>query len=188
MKKTWTSLCIFCLNSQTIQHVVSKFKVYLDKGRYNWCHDSILKNLVTYLKSICGNLKYYADIPGFESPSVITGEERRPDIVICNTNKLYIIELTVRFETRISVNTERKLKHYENLCKELSQSFESAIYINLSMGALGLIGKDSKNFYNLLKMTLKLQKEQANNLIEKIMSCCIRTTYYIFLQKGQIMG
>ena len=55
------------------------------------------------------------DIPGFELPSVITGEERRPDIVIRDTNKLYIIELTVGFETRISINAERKLKHYEKL-------------------------------------------------------------------------
>ena len=71
-------------------------------------------------------------------PSVITEKERRPDIVIHDTNKLSIIELTVGFETRISINAERKLNHYENLCKELSQGFESAIYVNLSMGALRL--------------------------------------------------
>ena len=48
-KKTSTGLCKFCLNSQTLQHVVSGCKVYLHEGRYNWRHDSILKNLVTYL-------------------------------------------------------------------------------------------------------------------------------------------
>ena len=147
-KKTSTSLFKFCLNSQTLQNVVSGCKVYLHEGRYNWRYDSISKNLVTYLKSICGNLKYYVDVPGFESPSVITGEERRSDIVIRDTNKLYIIELALGFETRISINAERKLKHYENLCKKLSQGFESVIYINLSVGALELIGKDTKNFYN----------------------------------------
>ena len=59
------------------------------------------------------------------------------------------------------------------------------------MGALGLIGKDSKKFYDLLKMTLKLEKDQTNYLIKKVRSCCIRTTYknnIYFLQKGQIMG
>ena len=107
--------------------VVSGCKVYLLEGRYNWRHDSILKNLVTYFKTIHGNLKYCVDIPGCESTSVITGEERRCDIVIRDTNKLYIIELTVGFETRILINAERKLKHYEILCKELSQGFESVI-------------------------------------------------------------
>ena len=182
-KKTSTSLCKFCLNSRTLEHVVSGCKVYLHEGRYNWRHDSILKNLVTYFKSIRGNLKYYVDIPGFEWPSVITGEKRRPDIIIRDTNKLYITELTVDFETRISINAERKSKHYEDFCKELSQGFESVIYVNLSMGALGLIGKDSKNFSDLLKMTLKLEKDQINYLIKKITSCCIRTTYYIFCKK-----
>ena len=151
-KKTPTGLCKFCLNSQRLQHVVSGCKVYLHEGRYNWRHDSILKNLVTYFKSIRGNLKYYVDIPGSELPSVITGVERRPDIVIRDKNKLYIIELTVGFIRRILINAERELKHYENLCKELSQGFENVIYVNLSKGALGLIGKDSKNFYDLLKM------------------------------------
>ena len=75
------------------------------------------------------------------------------------------LELTAGFETGISINAERKLKHYENLCKELSQDFESVICVSLSMRALGSIGKDSKNFYNLLKMTLKLEKEQTNYLI-----------------------
>ena len=85
-------------------------------------HDSILKNL-TYLKSVCGNLKKYVDIPGFKSLSVITEEERWPDIVIRETNKFYIAKLTVRFETRVSINAERKLKHYESLCKERMQGF-----------------------------------------------------------------
>ena len=125
------------------------------------------------------------DIPGFELPSVITGEERRPDIIIRDKNKLYMIELTVGCETRISINAERKLKHYEKLCKELSQGFESINYVNLSMGALGLIGKDSKKFYDLLKMTLKLEKDQTNYLMKKITSCCIRTTYYIFCKKDK---
>ena len=175
-KKTSTSFCKFCLNSQTLQHVVSGCKVYLHEGRYNWRHDSILKNLVTYLKRIRGNLS-------FELPSVITGEERRPDIVIRDTNKLYIIELTVEFETRISINAERKLKHYKNLCKELSQGFESVIYVDLSVGALGLIGKDSTKFYNLLKMTLKLEKEQTNYLIKKLRHAALEQHTLFFAKR-----
>ena len=122
--------------------------------------------------------------PGFESPSVITGEERRPDTAIRDTNKLYIKELAVGFETRISINAERKLKHYENLRKKLSQGFESAIYVNLTMGALGLIGKDSKNFYDLLKTTLKLKNRRTISS-KKNTSFYIRTTYYIFYKKDK---
>ena len=53
------------------------------------------------------------------------------------------------------------------------------------MGALGFIGKDSMNCYDLVKMTLKLEKDQTNYLIKKIMSCCFRTRYYIFCKKDK---
>ena len=36
------------------------------------------------------------------------------------------------------------------------------------MEGLGLIGKNSKNFYNLLKMTSTLENEQTNYLNKKI--------------------
>ena len=76
------------------------------------------------------------------------------------------MELTVDFETRISINTERKSKLYENLCKELSQGFESVIHGNLSMEGLGLIGKDSKNFYDLLKMTSTNIRKRTDKLFK----------------------
>ena len=53
------------------------------------------------------------------------------------------------------------------------------------MGALGLIGKDSKKFYDLLKMTLKLEKDQTNLLIKNIRSCSSRTAYYILCKKDK---
>ena len=46
----------------------------------------------------------------YSSPSVITGEDLRPDIVITKANLLYILELTVGLETNISKNAERKEK------------------------------------------------------------------------------
>ena len=41
------------------------------------------------------------DIPDFELPSVITGEERRPDIIIRYKNKLYMnLRLVLKQEFR----------------------------------------------------------------------------------------
>ena len=108
-----------------------------------------------------------------------------------NKNRCYIIiviNIIIIIIIVIIVNSNfnkrrRKLKRYENLCEELSQGFESVIYVNLSMGALGLSEKGSKNFYDLLKMTLK--KDHTNYLIKKITSCSMRTTYYIFCKKNR---
>ena len=73
------------------------------EGRYNWRHDSILKTLADFIISVNKQVEIYVDLdlPGYRSPSIVTGESERPDIVITLKDKIYIIELTVGFETRI---------------------------------------------------------------------------------------
>ena len=51
----------------------------------------------------------YADITGFISPSVITGDNLRSDLLLSfKNNGLYILELTVGFQTNLSSNAARK--------------------------------------------------------------------------------
>jgi hypothetical protein len=94
-KKTTNSLCSACLNPQTLQHVVSSCKVHLEQGRFTWRHSSILKTLAGYLSSIKNNSLIYADIDGFDNPSVITGPDDRPDMLVLNNTKdtICVIEL-----------------------------------------------------------------------------------------------
>ena len=61
-------------------------------------------------------LALYADIAHYKSPAIVTGPSQGPDIVIVDVNKLFVIELTVGFETRITINAERKKRNYEELC------------------------------------------------------------------------
>jgi hypothetical protein len=54
----------------------------------------------------------YADLPGYISPSVITGDELRPDLLITLENKcIYILELTVGFESNSSLTQLEKDKN-----------------------------------------------------------------------------
>ena len=47
-------------------------------------------------------------------PSVITGEENRPDIIVTqNESTIFVLELTVVFETNIDLNTKRKANKYK---------------------------------------------------------------------------
>ena len=39
---TQSSACSFCLQSETLQHISSSCKSYLEQGRYTWRHDSVL--------------------------------------------------------------------------------------------------------------------------------------------------
>ena len=165
----------------TLKHLGILWHI-VDEKRYNWRHDSILLSLASMVPRNVST-RVYADIPGFTSPSVVTGEEQRPDIVINMNNSLWIIELTVGFETNVRKNYERKLKNYEQLISDLKKRYSKVIYVNLSMGACGIIGKESK-----LKQFLNqfdLPPSDIAYHIAKIMNICVRTTYYIFCRRNQ---
>ena len=90
--------------------IVSSCKRYLDHGRYNWRHDSVLLCLSKSLSSLA-EWSMYADLPSFPSPSLIRGDTSRPDLILHNKRSkfLYIVELTVGFESNLKANSERKL-------------------------------------------------------------------------------
>ena len=74
-----TSDCRNCLQRETLLHVVAGCMSYLD--RFTWRHDSVLIFLAKTLMSV-NDVKVYADLPGYKSPSIITGNEYRPDMLL----------------------------------------------------------------------------------------------------------
>ena len=55
-------------------------------------------------------LVFYADIVDYKPPTITNGLSQRPDIVIADINRLYVIELTLGLEKPIMLNAERKKK------------------------------------------------------------------------------
>ena len=76
-----TSACSFCLLPETLLHVVSGCKAYVEQGRYTWRHDSILNFLAMTFQSVRASI-IYVDLPGFISPTAITGDNLRPDLFL----------------------------------------------------------------------------------------------------------
>ena len=94
-----TSDCRNCLQRETLLHVVAGCMSYLD--RFTWRHDSVLNFLAKTLMSV-NDAKVCADLPGYKSPSIITGNEYRPDMLLLTSqNTLYVAELTVGHESTI---------------------------------------------------------------------------------------
>ena len=105
-KLATTPDCSFCLQSESLLHVVAGCKSYLEQGRYTWRHNTVLKFLPQTLPSLQSS-KLYVDLPGYLSPSILTGESLRPDMLLSIEDKcLYIIELTVGFETNLERNSQ----------------------------------------------------------------------------------
>ena len=173
-----SSDCQFCLLPEMLLHVVAGCKVYLQQGRYTWRHNSVLNFLATSLKAV-DRSSLYADIPGFPSPSIIRGDNVRPDLLLkTKDNCLYILELTIGFETNITNNAERKHLNYLRLVSDLRSQYTSVTYVNLSMSALGIYANSGLSFLNMCD-SLSIDKQQKRFLISKLSTISIRTTYYI---------
>ena len=125
-----TSDCSFCLLSEILLHVVSGCKTYLEQGRYTWRHDSILNFLAVTFQSFCDST-IYVDLPGFISPSTITGDNLHPDLLLVLPNKcLYILELTVGFELNRRKTYHLKRTKYHDLIRHQENLFLQLKYIN----------------------------------------------------------
>ena len=119
-----TSECSYCLEQESLLHVVAGCKSYLNEGRFTWRHDSVLNFIASIIKSV-KTCNIYADLPGFISPSVITGDKLRPDLVLTLTTKcIYILKLTIEFESNLLTNTKRKRQKYEELINEQQNNYE----------------------------------------------------------------
>ena len=78
----------------------------------------------------------------------------------------------------------KKNYYYKELLKSMEKDYTSVTFINLSMDAPGIIGKDSINLHKLLKATY-MDKSSIAYCIKKISACCIRCTYYLFCIKDK---
>ena len=136
-----TADCSFCLNPESLLHVVAGCNSYLN--RFSWRHDSVLNFIANILQPIHSE-KLYVDLPGFLNPSIVTGDKYRPDLLLTTKdNCLYIIELTVGYETNLRNNSKRKQDKYMDVTKEQKKHFKSVEFINLSISALGVFDKES---------------------------------------------
>ena len=176
--------CSFCFSPETLMHVISGCKEYLNEGRFTWRHDSVLNFIASSLTCVKGS-KLYVDLPGFITPSVITGDELRPDLLLTIENKLlYILELTVGFETNLKINSDRKLKKYLPLISDQENNFDKVKFVNVSISSLGVFGQSANTFIDMLK-DLKFDEEHIRYVKKKIISTCTRASYYIFCQRNK---
>ena len=136
--------CLDCGYSQTLLHVMSGCEKHLHQGRYTWRHNSVLKASASFLLPR-GIGELYVDLEGFRSPSEVTGDSKRPDMLIVRPDgTLYLVQLTVCYETNMPKNAQIKSNRYETTIEHLKSSFTCVKFVNLVVSALGIFYKDSK--------------------------------------------
>ena len=179
-----TSDCSFCLKPESLLHIVAGCNTYLTEGRFTWRHNSALKFLAETLQSI-QHAKLYVDLPGYLSPCIVTGNSLRPDILLSTAdNILYIIELTVGFETNLNNNAHRKELKYRPLLSDLATDYKEIKFVNLCISCLGIFGTSSNSFLKMCNDS-GIDTHHLNFIISKLSTIVIRTTYYIFCMRNK---
>ena len=112
----------------------------------------------------------------FYHQASLPGESLRRDLVLVNGTSLYILELTVGFESNMQINSDRKKAKYHFLISDLIPNFSTIKFINLSTSTLGLLGKSSDSLLSLLE-DLTFDRPSSTHTVKKIIA--IRCSYYI---------
>ena len=127
----------------------------------------------------------YVDLPGFITPSVLSGYSLRPDLLLTISKKcLYILELTVGFETNMLTNAVRKAKKYEDLIRLQQHQFDSVKFISLSISTLGVFSLQSNDFLIMLK-EIGFDDKHINYITRTLTGIAIQSTYYVFCKRGK---
>ena len=146
-------------------------KTYLNEGRFTWRHDSVLSLIASTLKSL-NYFNLYVDLPGYLSPSIITGDTLRPDLVLTIENKcMCILELTIGFESNLQTNATRKREKYQDLINKQLHYYEEAKFVNLSISTPGVFSETSLDLIEMLKdleIDMHCRKYLENTLLEKL--------------------
>ena len=139
---------------ETLLHVVSGRSSYLVHGRYTWRHDSVLHFLALAFQSVRDSIIHH-DLPGFINPSAITGDNLRPDLLLVLLNNfLYILELTVGFESNNRKNSHRKQKratmrllfHTINTIPWQDRICSVKISLIVALSSIGIVSAAKQNF------------------------------------------
>ena len=161
-----SAACSFCSSPESLLHVISGCKAYLDEGRLTWRHNSVLNFIASSLMS-AERSKLYVDLPGFITPSVITGDQLRPDLLLAIENKvLYVLELTVGFETNLNSNSDRKHKKYLPLISDQESNYDKVKFVNVSICSQGVFGQSTNTLTDMLK-ELKFDEQRIKSLKRK---------------------
>ena len=68
----------------------------------------------------------------FASPSIISWDEQRPDMIIKRNNELWILEFSFGFESNLEKNRNTKNLRYNTLIQRLKTTYRKVKFIILA--------------------------------------------------------
>ena len=172
-KKLSSPRCQLCGEHQFLAHVLNSCQKALDLRRYTTRHDDVLAVIFDFCKrDLPPGLQITADLPGqYNFPQDIATTDQRPDIVIWSATTIHLVELTVPFETNISIAAERKVQRYKDLRDACSDTHHTNI-ITLEVGSRGFLCMEGfQQLYRLLHAKAKDRQSFELDMIRHVVTC-----------------
>ena len=184
--KTWnllnTNICSLCnQKTQTQFHILNNCSRAADERRYTWRHDSVLYTLGYHLQRIkAKGYKLFVDIPEYDNPGNLFNSQR-PDIAFKHGNNVYVVELTICFETNFVKSRNYKESRYKDLKSNLKDTNHTLTTLYIEFSSLGLC---TPSIIELTRLLRGLNVD-VKRMIEIASEVCIRTSYYIFNRRDK---
>ena len=182
-KKLSSPRCQLCGEVQSLAHVLNSCQKALSLRRYTTRHDDVLKVIFDFSKrNLTSGMQVIADLPGqqYTFPQDIAPTDLRPDMVIWGTSAIYLVELTVPFETNIADAAERKVHRYRDLAAACACSHHTSI-ITLEVGSRGFLS--TVGFQQLFKLLQAKAKDRQNFEID-IIKHVVASSYDIWCKRN----
>ena len=105
-------------------------------------------------------------------------------LIVRPDGTLYLVELTVCYETNMPKNAQIKSNHDETTIEHFKSSFTRVKFVNVVVSSLGIVYKDGKTLI-LMFEDFRITRQEHAYIIRKVSNITIRTSYYIFCMKDK---
>ena len=157
---------------------------------YTWRHNSVVQYMAEALKeNIPEQMSLYADVEGHTVgggtiPPNIVQTASRPDIVLVDnaSRTVWLLELTVSFESNFDAANKRKKERYTSLAADIEDEKFKCHNFPFEIGSRGHISLSNKSMLTLMHQLCQ-PRTKLRHFIQNISKISFLASYSIYLSR-----
>ena len=179
-------ICPLCSSSQSLQHVLNNCPTAMNLRRYSMRHDNVLEVIGEFVKNhLEPSFTLTIDLPSmtYKFPQHIVSTDMRPDITWwCDDRKeLWLLELTISFESQMEDARHRKQAKYRDLVEAGQGAGFRTNLITIEVGSRGMVDISS---FSTLRSTLAVSQKDMSTLCISIIRRTVLESHKIWCSRN----
>jgi len=178
--------CPLCGEKQSLVHILNACRVARDARRYNIRHDAVLEKIaLTISNNLPANVRFTSDLGNYNFPQHVVATDLRPDLVWWDesSQKLWLAELTVCFETSFLEAAERKEVKYTDLKERAENAGYYTTLLTLEVGSRGIVNINS---FDALKAEISLPEREFSGLLQQVAATVLSESHRIWCSRNKL--